>query len=133
MDIEEVDIRERTLQNSNYREVVATGRSLQIVIQCLRPREKIDLEIHPTIDQYIRVEGGQTRIRGGEGQDILLNEGEAVFIHANTWHEVSNPSDTKNALVYTIYSPPEHPVDLIQKKKPKRRKEVQHNENCIVI
>jgi len=122
-EIDEVDapwvlnIEEATIANDDYREVVWTGVYMQMVLMSLEPDETIALEVHEDHDQFIRLEQGEARILMGreEGEmtfDEEIEEGWAGFIPAGYWHEVRNVGLEKLKL-YTLYSPPEHAVDII--------------------
>lgn len=52
-----INIKQNTLQNSNYRTTIWTGCYLQSTLMCIPPCGNIGLEIHPDTDQFIRVEG----------------------------------------------------------------------------
>jgi mannose-6-phosphate isomerase-like protein (cupin superfamily) len=50
------DIEELTEENSDFRRVLYTGKSLQLVLMAIRPGEEICEEVHTTRDQFFRVE-----------------------------------------------------------------------------
>ena len=52
------DIEKATLQNSDYRRVLFTGRNTQLVLMSITPGDEIGLETHQEHDQCIRVESG---------------------------------------------------------------------------
>ena len=107
-----VNIETKTLENDFFREVLYTGPQSQLVVMTLQPGEEIGQEIHDDHDQFIRVEAGQ-----GEaildGERHALSEGVAVVIPAGVEHNVINTSTSEPLRLYTIYSPPEHPVGTI--------------------
>ncbi len=108
------DIEEKTLRNTHFREVLATGEHLQLVVMSLLPGEEIGLETHHEIDQFIRVEAGEGKaVLDGEEHD--LKDGSAVVVPAGTAHNVVNTSATEPLKLYSIYSPPEHPHGTIHK------------------
>lgn len=79
----------------------------------LNPGEDIGLEIHPNIDQFLRVEQGQGLVRMGQSKDNLnferrVGNGYAIFVPAGTWHNVINTGIIPLKL-YSIYAPPQHP------------------------
>jgi mannose-6-phosphate isomerase-like protein (cupin superfamily) len=109
------NIEEDTLENTDFRRVLYTGKNSQLVLMSLRPREEIGEETH-TLDQFIRVEAG-------DGVAILddvkhkISDGTAVVIPAGTKHNVINNSETEELKLYSIYSPPEHRDGTIHKTK----------------
>lgn len=111
-----VNIEQKTLENTNFREVLFTAPNSQLVAMTLQPGEEIGLERHEGHDQFIRVEAGQ-----GEaildGKRSPVSDGTAVVIPAGTEHNVVNTSATAPLRLYTIYSPPEHPDGTIHRTK----------------
>jgi mannose-6-phosphate isomerase-like protein (cupin superfamily) len=112
-----LDIEDATVSNSNYRHVQWTGEHMQMVLMSLKPGEVIDLEMHPEIDQFIRIEQGEARVLMGESSDNLsfdkmVSDDWSVFIPAGYWHEVRNTGET-DLKVYTIYTPAEHPAGTL--------------------
>lgn len=56
------DIERLTEENSNFRQVLYTGRNLQLVIMALQPGEEIGEEIHDDRDQFFRFEAGSGEV-----------------------------------------------------------------------
>ncbi len=111
-----IDIEQKTIENTNFREVLYTAPNLQVVVMSLKPGEEIGMETHEKSDQFFRVEAGQ-------GQAILdgeiteLSDGMIVVIPEGTEHNIVNTSADTDLKVYTIYSPPEHPDGTVHKTK----------------
>jgi mannose-6-phosphate isomerase-like protein (cupin superfamily) len=109
------DIESATLENTDFRRVLYTGKNSQLVLMNLRPNEEIGEEIH-SLDQFIRVESG-------DGFAILdgvkhpISDGTALVIPAGTKHNVVNDSASGELKLYTVYSPPEHRDGTIHKTK----------------
>lgn len=111
-----INIEDRALSNKYFREVLFTGRHNQLVVMSLAPGEDIGMEIHPDVDQFIRIEAGKGRaILNGEEHD--LEDGSAIVIPAGTQHNIVNRSQKEPLKLYTIYSPPEHRDGTIHKTK----------------
>lgn len=111
------NIEEITIKNKNYREVIATTPNLQLVLMSLKPNTDIGTEIHPYTTQFIRVESGTgVAIINNEAYD--LSDGIAIVIPLNTKHNIINTSKYAHLKLYTIYSPPHHPYNKINKNKP---------------
>ena len=63
-------------------------------------------EVHLTIDQvFVFVDGRGEAIL--EGQSHNFDEGDLVFVHAGTRHNIVNRGDVPLRLL-TIYAPPAH-------------------------
>lgn len=110
------NLEQATLNNKFFRKVVSTTPNMQLVIMSLKPKEDIGVEIHPYITQFIRVEKGEG-IAIIEGQSFELADGTAIIIPLNSEHNIINTSKYKDLKLYTIYSPPNHPYNRLQKNK----------------
>jgi len=82
----------------------------------LNPKEEIGEEIHPYTSQFIRVEKGEG-VAIIEGKLFKLTDGVAVIVPLNSKHNIINTSAKEPLKLYTIYSPPNHPYDRIEKYK----------------
>jgi mannose-6-phosphate isomerase-like protein (cupin superfamily) len=107
------DIHDATVENEDFRRVVATGRHTQLVFMTLRPGEDIGLETHEDGDQFIRVERGEGRAVLN-GQAYPLEEGTVLLIPAGTTHNVINTGSSRLHM-YILYSPPEHPHGAVHR------------------
>jgi mannose-6-phosphate isomerase-like protein (cupin superfamily) len=106
-------------KNNNFRKVLFTTNNMQLVIMSLLPNENISLEIHKEHDQFIKIEKGKciAIIGNTEKKIITIEKGDCIIIPANTYHEIKNIGKEKLKL-FTIYTPPEHGENRIDKKKP---------------
>ncbi|HLG27832.1 MAG TPA: hypothetical protein VI423_08615, partial [Paenisporosarcina sp.] len=66
-----VNINEATLQNNTYRTALWTGTHLQVTLMSLKAGEDIGLEMHPDLDQFIRIEQCQGIVEMGQSKDNL--------------------------------------------------------------
>ncbi|HHV72847.1 MAG TPA: cupin domain-containing protein [Clostridia bacterium] len=108
-----VNLKEAAKQNNNYRTVLWTGPHLQAVLMSIIVGGEIGLEVHPNLDQFIRIEEGQGIIQMGNRKDRLdfqrmVYDNYAIFIPAGKWHNLIN-TGCKPIKLYTIYAPPAHP------------------------
>jgi mannose-6-phosphate isomerase-like protein (cupin superfamily) len=108
------NIEEQTLQNSNFRKVLYTGKYMQLVVMSLKPGEDIGEEIHENVDQFFRIEEGEAKVIIN-GQESILAEDMVTIVPAGALHNVINTSNTKVLKLYTIYAPPNHPLNTIHK------------------
>jgi mannose-6-phosphate isomerase-like protein (cupin superfamily) len=84
---------------------------------CLQPGEEIGKEMHPDVDQFFRIEQGKAQFVFGETEQHLVGEGDAVVVPAGTYHNILNASQAGPLRLYTLYSPPNHPVGTVHKTK----------------
>lgn len=116
-----VNIEEATKQNNNFRTALWTGDHLQLTLMSIDVGEDIGLEIHPEVDQFIRIEEGQGLVKMGNSKDKLdfqknVYEDFAFIIPAGTWHNLIN-TGYKPLKLYSIYAPPQHPHGTIHETK----------------
>ena len=116
-----VNIDEITKQNDTFRTALWTGDYLQLTLMSIKPGEEIGLEIHPNLDQFLRIEEGQGLVRMGNRRDRLVYEEMvydefAIVIPAGTWHNLINTGN-KPLQLYSIYAPPQHPWGTVQETK----------------
>jgi len=108
-----VNINEAAKQNDTYRTALWTGKHLQITLMSLNVGEDIGLEVHPNLDQFIRIEQGQGIVKMGDRKDRLnfqerVYDDYAFVIPAGKWHNLINTGNEPLKL-YSIYAPPQHP------------------------
>lgn len=116
-----VNIEEASEQNNTFRTALWTGKHLQVVLMSINVGESIGLEIHPTVDQFLRIEEGQGRVQMGDTKENLnyqqnVHEDYAIMVPAGKWHNLTNTGN-KPLKLYTIYAPPEHPFGTVQRTK----------------
>lgn len=116
-----VDIEEAAIQNNTFRTALWTGKHLQLTLMSINVGEDIGLEVHPNVDQFIRIERGQGLVMMGNSKDNLnfrqrVEDDYAIFIPAGKWHNIINTGRTPLKL-YSIYAPPEHPHGTVHKTK----------------
>jgi mannose-6-phosphate isomerase-like protein (cupin superfamily) len=110
-------IEKATLDNDYFRQVLFTGEHLQLVVMCLQAGEEIGNEVHPTVDQFFRIEEGRARFVLNGKEEHVVHASDAVVVPAGTYHNVINASSTKPVRLYTIYTPPQHPAGTVHKTK----------------
>lgn len=108
-------IEEQTLKNTYFRQVLFTGKHLQLVLMCLQPGEEIGNEVHKDVDQFFRIEEGEAKFILNDTEIHDVNAYDAVVVPAGTYHNVVNISKTMALKLYTIYAPPQHPAGTVHK------------------
>lgn len=108
-----VNINEATKENTNFRTALWTGNHLQVTLMSIPVGGDIGLEIHPNLDQFIRIEEGQGIVKMGSKKDNLnfqrrVYDDFAFIIPSGTWHNLINTGN-KPIKLYSIYAPPQHP------------------------
>ncbi len=114
------NIEHATLQNTNYRSTLWTGRNLQVTVMAIQPGHDIGLEVHDDHDQFLRIEQGSATVYMGASESQLdqsvASDDDAVFVPAGTWHNLVNTGEDV-LKVYSIYAPAEHPHGTMHETK----------------
>ena len=116
-----MNINEVTKQNNNFRTALWTGNHLQVTLMSINVGESIGLEMHPDVDQFIRIEQGYGVVQMGNNKNNLNFERKvyddfAIIIPAGKWHNLTNIGNVPIKL-YSIYAPPNHPKGTIHRTK----------------
>ena len=101
------DVRQLSRENDDFRRVLYTGPSSQVVLMDLERREEIGEEVHDEVDQiFFVVEGrGAATI---DGTVVKIKADDIVFVPRGARHNVINGDATEPLKLVTIYSPPAH-------------------------
>lgn len=115
------NINHATTKNQNFRTTLWTGDHLQLTLMSIPASGDIGVEMHPDVDQFIRVEDGQARVylsrcRDALREEIDVSDSYAIVIPAGTWHNVVNTGNYPLKL-YSLYAPPQHPRGTVHKTK----------------
>jgi mannose-6-phosphate isomerase-like protein (cupin superfamily) len=115
------NIEDLTEDNSTFRTVLWTGAHSELTVMSIAPGDDIGLEVHPNIDQFLRIEDGHGQVKAGPAEDKLTEEYDvkhdwAFIIPAGTWHNVIN-TGKKPLKLYTVYSPANHASGTVHKVK----------------
>jgi len=106
-----------TKENNTFRTALWTGSNLQVTLMSLNVGEDIGLEVHPNVDQFLRIEQGQGIAKMGPSKDNLnlernVYDDSAIIVPAGTWHNLINTGNIPLKL-YSIYAPPNHPYGTV--------------------
>jgi mannose-6-phosphate isomerase-like protein (cupin superfamily) len=100
------NIEERTVNSSEFRRVLYTGKNMQLVLMALDPGEEIGEEVHSDRDQFFRIEKGEGEVWIDGVQTKIASE-VAILVPAGARHNVKN-TGVEPMKLYTLYAPPEH-------------------------
>ena len=112
-----LNIHDETLRNPSFRTTRWTGQHMQLTLMSIPADYETGAETHPNEDQYLCVIDGKGIIYMGDSPYNLfcshpLDNGCAVLIPANIWHNLINSGDRPLKL-YCIYSPVVHQPDTV--------------------
>ncbi|MBP9802461.1 cupin domain-containing protein [Patescibacteria group bacterium] len=107
------NIESATLENTNFRKVLYSGKHSQLVLMSLKPLEEIGMETHSENDQFFRFEKGTGKCII-DGNEYELKDGVAVIVPAGAEHNIINTSETEDLKLYTIYSPAHHKDQIVR-------------------
>lgn len=122
------NIEDLTLKNSNFRQVLYTGKHTQLVLMCLKPGEDIGMEVHDDVDQFFRFEEGLGKVLI-DGSVYEVKESDAVVVPAGSQHNIINSSQTEELKLYTLYSPPNHPEGTVHVTKEEAMEAEKHEKH----
>lgn len=116
-----VNINRLTQMNRNFRTALWTGKHMQVTLMSIPVGGDIGIEMHPDVDQFIRIESGAAGVMMGKSKNNLnyrrkADANYAIIVPAGTWHNVVNIG-SEPLKVYSIYAPPHHPFGTVHKTK----------------
>lgn len=100
------NIEKATIENTDFRKVLYTGKHSQLVLMSLRPLEEIGEEVHG-VDQFLRIEAGRGKAVL-DGVEHAIADGLAILVPAGARHNIINTSESEALKLYSLYAPPEH-------------------------
>lgn len=112
-----INIEKRTEENENYRTTLWTGNNLQLTLMSIPVGSDIGLEVHPKVDQFLKLEEGRGLVELGSSPNDLsfkkeINSDYAILVPAGTYHNITNIG-TEPLKLYSIYAPANHPKGTI--------------------
>lgn len=101
--------------NQYFRQVLATGKKVQVVIMSIPAGGEIGEETHPDNDQtLLLIDGTGQVVLNGQATDY--EAGDLVLVPAGTKHNFLSKGDAPMKII-TTYSPPHHPDGTVHKTK----------------
>lgn len=124
------NIDKATEQNDYFRIALWTGKYFQLTLMSIPVCDDIGLEMHPDVDQFLRIEQGQGTVMMGDCKNQLdfkaqVSEDCIIIVPAGKWHNLINTGCIPLKL-YSIYAPPEHPHGTIHRTKKEAEEEHSH-------
>ena len=116
------NIEKETLENSNFRKVLYTGKHCQLVLMSLKPNEEIGMEVHTDNDQFFRFEKGEGKCVI-DSNEYTLGDGSVIIVPAGAQHNIINTSAVEDLKLYTIYSPAHHKDGVVRATKEEAEKD----------
>ncbi|MDK2966949.1 cupin domain-containing protein [Lacrimispora sp.] len=116
-----IDVQKAAEQNDNFRSVLWTGDYLQITLMNIPVKRTVGLEVHPDLDQYIRVEEGLGLVQLGSSKlsmdsQYLVFDNYGIFVPAGIWHNIVNIGNQPLKMT-SVYAPPHYEWGTIHKTK----------------
>ncbi len=115
------NIESATLANTNFRQVLYTGKHMQLVLMSLKVGEEIGAETHEDNDQFFRFESGTGKCII-DGNEYTVKDGDAIIIPAGALHNIINTGSETELKMYTIYAPPHHKDGIVRATKEEAEK-----------
>jgi mannose-6-phosphate isomerase-like protein (cupin superfamily) len=109
------NIKQQTLQNTDYRRVISSASHLQLVLMSIEPGQEIGSEIHDEIDQFFEILSG-TGVSIIDDVEYQIGNDIALVIPAGLSHNIIN-TGTEPLKMYSIYAPPEHKPGKVEPTK----------------
>lgn len=116
------NIEKDTIENTNFRKVLYTGKHCQLVLMSLKPNEEIGMEVHAENDQFFRFEKGEGTCVI-DNNKYVLGDGSVIIVPAGAQHNIINTSSTEDLKLYTIYSPAHHKDSVVRATKEEAEKD----------
>lgn len=108
------NIEKVTLENENFRTVLYTAKSSQLVVMSIPVGGDIGEEVH-TLDQFLRIEQGEGKAIL-DGVETVITDGFAILVPAGARHNIVN-TGTVPLKLYSVYAPPNHRDGVVHKTK----------------
>lgn len=107
------NIENDTVENTDFRKVLYSGKHLQLVLMAIEPGGEIGEEVHKENDQFFRVESGTGKCII-DGNEYSIEDGDAIVVPAGAKHNVINTDQDMPLQLYTIYGPAHHKDGIVR-------------------
>jgi len=104
-----------TIENNDYRNVIYTAESMQLVLMSIKVGGEIGEEVHKESDQFFRFEKGIGKCII-DSTEYDVKDGDVIVVPQGAKHNVINTGEADLKL-YAIYAPPHHEDGVVRKTK----------------
>ena len=118
-----VNIEQATVDNKDWRRVLYTSDNAQLTVMSVPVGDQLGWEVHPNNDQYFRTESGTGEVQTSADstthekyETTDMSKDHFVFVPKGIYHNVINKGNSELKF-YTIYAPPHHPPDRVDRTK----------------
>ena len=121
------NINHAATMNQSFRTTLWSGKDLQLTLMSIPAGESIGVEMHPDVDQFIRIVSGRGKVyMGCSGSTLsekaVVDGSDAVLIPGGTWHNIVNIG-SRPLKLYSLYAPPNHKRGTVHHTKEDAEKE----------
>jgi mannose-6-phosphate isomerase-like protein (cupin superfamily) len=109
------NVLEKAKQNDYFRQVLATGKNVQVVIMSIPAGGEIGMETHKDNDQTLMLVAGAGQVVI-DGNVADFEVGDMVLVPKGAQHNFIASGNAPMKII-TTYSPPHHPDGTVQKTK----------------
>jgi len=98
-------IEKQTLDNNYFRQVLFTGKYSQLVVMSLELNQEIGNEVHPSVDQFFRIEQGEAAFIFDGTVRHLVKDGDAGYSSSRYISQRNKYfEDQQTEAIYYIFS-----------------------------
>ena len=115
------DLKQITKHNTAFRQVIETGKYMQVVVMSIPAGSEIGEEIHPDTDQVLYLIKGEGKVVM-DGEKRSFKKHDMVLVRAGAKHNVINTGE-EPLKILTMYAPPHHAPGTVHKTKDDAEKE----------
>lgn len=104
-----------TAENEDFRHVLFTGQTSQLVVMSIPPGGEVGEETHAHVEQtlYFQTGNGEGML---DGETFPIGPGDVVVVTPGTRHNFKNTGDAPLKIA-TVYAPPNHIDGRVHKTK----------------
>ncbi len=111
----QINISKATAENEDFRHVLFTGATSQLVVMSIPPGGEVGQETHKHVEQMLYFQSG-TGEAILDGKVTPVGPGDVVVVTPGTQHNFKNTGKVP-LKIFTSYAPPNHIDGIIEKTK----------------
>jgi len=114
-----IDLNKAAQQNDNFRSTLWTGTNLQVTLMSIPVHGSIGIEVHPDLDQLLRIEEGLGLVQLGENKlsmygQYLAFPNYVIIVPAGIFHNIINIGNSP-LKISSFYAPPNYAWNTVQR------------------